>query len=595
MTSSMEQVGSAIVTVAVEVASLPEAGHDTGSPRFLLDGPQMLLLGPGEPEETEQEFLEKTGAVLGSVSRGYSVSVLIRGREAKQLDLVPQLLATLFEEIQPPGASEPSLKTLSLVQLTSSGRGQDLLLPGTRDLTLLDVYPLGLVVEGVSEAEILDSKSASQLYLKAMEGLDRACSLLTVTMSCLGPSPLKRPWARGLWRGSLRVLQLPEAQDCPLLLALAGKASEAHMGSLPWIVTRLLFGNNYSSLLLHWDPQATPLSLLLAALSGAAGARDPGQLKQVSPTLWDASEEIQARRAAIQDLRCRLSGSVLQESQLTQLSLVLRELKVLKNQSRYWEMRLLKGARVSAAGLLQLQVLELEEAFSPVFQKHPQAGISETLPLGKKPSLTAAPRNHPVAGSKKQAKLDLFLYYLLSLLDCRSDFIAQEFTAYSAESPKSRAPNVALQFRLAWAHRQLLQEHHRFQIQEKLSCLAHYVSANTCVLSQVSDQSAESSSWWQDHAALVLQVEALKVQRDAAERDLEALYEQHVQGARAQTCHMLQVFQACRGLWKKQADARELHHRILLAGVLQDAVSLATQNQQLQVQNKQLRQGEDYE
>ncbi|XP_078005318.1 uncharacterized protein LOC110220945 [Phascolarctos cinereus] len=530
-------------------------------------------------QEAKQEFLENIRAVLGSVSRGYSVSVLIRGREAQQLDQVPQLLAMLFEEIQPPGASEPSLRTLSLVQLNSSGRGRDLLLPGTSDLSLLDVYPLEIlssvqlscsghvfpffprVVEGVSEAEVLDSKSSCQLYLKAMEGLDSTSSLLTVTISCLGPSTIKRPWARGMWRGSLRVLQLPEARDCPLLLALAGKASKAQMGSLPWIVTRLLFGNSYSSLLLHLDPQATPLNLLLASLSGATGARDPAQLKQVSPTLWDASEEIQARRAAVQDLRSGLSGTVLQESQLTQLSLVLRELKVLKNQSRYWETRLLKGAGASAPRLLNLQVPELEEAFFPVFQKHPQARTSETLGLGRKPHLPAAPRNYPLGASKKQAKLHL-------------------------------ASDVALQFMLARAHRQLLQEHHQSQIQEQLSCLG---KNKETAADQAPDLSAECPSWWQDHTALVLQLEALRVERDAAERDLEALYELHVQGARAQTCHMLQVFRACRRLWKEQAAAREFHHRVLLAGVLQDAVSLAAQNQQLQLQNKKLRQGEDYE
>ncbi|XP_074068929.1 uncharacterized protein LOC141506251 isoform X2 [Macrotis lagotis] len=461
-----EQVGAATVTVVVQLASLPEAGHDTCGPRFLLDGPKMLLLdsrdpetpehrftfdrvlGPEHAQEAEQEFLENIQAVLGSVSRGYNVSVLIRGREAKELDLVPQLLAMLFEEIQPQGASKGSLLTLSLVQLSSLGRGRDLLLPGPSNLTFLDVYPLGLVVEGASETEIFDSKSGCQLYLKAMEGLDRDCSLLTVTVSCLGPSTLKRPWSRCIWRGSLRVLQLPEAPDCPLLLALAGRTSKAHMGSLPWIVTRLLSGNSYSSLLLHLDPQATPLSLLLASLSGAEGARDPAQVNHVSPILWDASEEIQAKRATIQNLRSGLSGTVLQESQLTQMSLVLRELKVLKNQSRYWETRLLKGARSSAPGL-----------------------------------------------------------------------------------PNQQAHDVALQFMLARTQRQLLREHHRSQIQEKLICL---------------------------------------------EQDKEIVTEQ--------------VFRACRGLWKEQAAAREFHHRILLTGVLQDAISLATQNQQLQVQNKQLQQ-----
>lgn len=35
----------------------------------------------------------------------------------------------------------------------------------------------------------------------------------------------------------------------------------------------------------------------------------------------------------------------------------------------------------------------------------------------------------------------------------------------------------------------------------------------------------------------------------------------------------------------------EHHHRSLLAGVLQDTIDLAAQNQELQAQNQQLRQG----
>lgn len=35
----------------------------------------------------------------------------------------------------------------------------------------------------------------------------------------------------------------------------------------------------------------------------------------------------------------------------------------------------------------------------------------------------------------------------------------------------------------------------------------------------------------------------------------------------------------------------EHHHRSLLAGILQDTLQLATQNQELQAQNQQLQQG----
>ena len=48
----------------------------------------------------------------------------------------------------------------------------------------------------------------------------------------------------------------PSGRDCPLLQVLAGTAvGEKMEGSLPWIVLWLLEGNNYSSLLLHLDPQ----------------------------------------------------------------------------------------------------------------------------------------------------------------------------------------------------------------------------------------------------------------------------------------------------------------------------------------------------
>lgn len=48
----------------------------------------------------------------------------------------------------------------------------------------------------------------------------------------------------------------PSGRDCPLLQVLAGKVvGEEVEGSLPWIVSCLLEGNNYSGLLLRLDPQ----------------------------------------------------------------------------------------------------------------------------------------------------------------------------------------------------------------------------------------------------------------------------------------------------------------------------------------------------
>lgn len=139
------------------------------------------------------------------------MALLLRGRETETPRLVPQLLQMLFEEAQPHRGPDPVLVTLSLVQLSPSGRTQDLLSPGTENLSVLNVSPLGLVVEDASEVEVSDSRAASELYLQAAGDERRACSLLTVTMSCPGPDPPEGPGTQGMWRGALRILQLPRA------------------------------------------------------------------------------------------------------------------------------------------------------------------------------------------------------------------------------------------------------------------------------------------------------------------------------------------------------------------------------------------------
>ncbi|KAL6083413.1 hypothetical protein STEG23_013161 [Scotinomys teguina] len=135
-----------------------------------------------------------------------------------------QVLKMLFEEALPLCSSGPVLSTLGLVQISPSGQTWDLLSPCLEDLSVLDVAPLGLVVKDASEVEVSDAQAASELYLKAA--------------------------------GS-------ESRDCPLVRVLAGEAAgEEVEGSLPWIVSWLLEGNTYTSLLLRLDPQ------------GEAGRRD---------------------------------------------------------------------------------------------------------------------------------------------------------------------------------------------------------------------------------------------------------------------------------------------------------------------------------
>ncbi|KAM4875267.1 uncharacterized protein RHO17_007712 [Thomomys bottae] len=483
--------------------------------------------------------------MLASVGRGYSAALLLRGWEAEAPQLVPQLLQVLFEE------AVPLLSTLSLVQVSPSGRTQDLLSPGPEDLSVLDVAPLGLVVEGASEVEVSDSRAASELYLKAADGESRGCSLFTLTMSCPESDPPEGPGTQRVWRGTLRILQLPEARDCPLLHALAGElAGEEMEGSLLWIVSWLLEGNHSSGLLLRLNTQGCPLNLLQAALLGASRRRM--QVREVQPTLWDAVEEARTRRANLKTLRLGLLGDTLTCSGLNQLGRALQELQMIKTWSQWLRNQVPKATRDESA-----EHLETHVEGRPL--KYFKQGRQHLSPL------SVAGRIAPPLGS---------------LLHLKPPF-------RDSKEQAKQTPDVALQFFLAKVRRQRLLKQHQILIQEELKHLEQERVAGEEVKGPVTEEACEERQrWHQEQTVLRHQVEFLKAERDAAEQDLEALYDLHVQATRAQTCHMLQVFQAWRGLWEEKATTTECHYRSLLTSVLQDAIDMASQNEELQVQNQ---------
>ncbi|KAJ8777290.1 hypothetical protein J1605_014673 [Eschrichtius robustus] len=562
------------LTVVVEVEQRRRSGpEETCCPTLLLEGPKSIrlyqrgilesqeqcitfdrVLGSDAPQEADQELLARVQCMLGSVGQGYSVALLLRGRETEAPRLVPQLLQMLFEAL-PLRGSDAVLSTLSLVQLSTSGRTRDLLAPGTENLSVLDVAPLGLVVENASEVEVSDSRAASELYLQAAGGEGSACSLLTVTMSCHGLTLLRGLGPRACGEEPCGSCSSQEpCKDCPLLQVLAGKVvGEEVEGSLPWIVSCLLEGNNYSGLLLRLDPQGSSLSLLQAALLGAAGRRM--KVRQVRPTLWDAVEEARARRAGLKSLRSGLLGDALTDSGLSQLGRALRELQVVKAWSQRSGSWMLKAVKTEAMGLPEpQQVTDSTASPSPGLQEEPQVA-GRTASIG--PDLH---QMHPLREPEEQAQ---------------------------------QAPDVALQFFLAQAQRQRLREQHQIWIQEELKHLEQEeeVVAGDQVKDLVAEEvSEERQRWHREWTGLRLQLEALQVERDTAEQDLTALYDLHVQAARAWTWHTLQVFRAWRGLWEEQATAAEHRYRSLLAGILQDTINLATQNQELQAQSQRLQQ-----
>ncbi|XP_040830151.1 uncharacterized protein LOC121152245 [Ochotona curzoniae] len=523
-----------MLTVVVQVELGSESGPEACTPTLLLEGPRSLhLLQPGTPETqlAWQELLAQVQPLLGSVGQGYSVALLLQGQEAQAPQLVPQLLQMLFEEVQALSHSDTMLSMLSLVQLSPHGMAQDLLSLAEENLSVLNVAPLGLVVEGAKEVEVTDSRAASELYLQATGA---------------------------------------EGRDCPLLQVLAGEVTgEEEEGSLPWTVSWLLEGNNYSGVLLHLDPQGISLTLLQAALSGALERRM--QAKQVRPTLWDAVEEARARRAGLKTLRLSLLGDTLTNSGLGQLGRALRELQVCMvghggtrggshSQSRY-----------------EFSFHRTKENHSSVFSTEDNA--APTVQTGVVFSCVV-----------------IILFPLAARTASLGSRLQPKHPSGNTEEQDQQAPDVALQFSLAQAQRQRLREQHHIWIREKLKHLETLEEVaeeqNKGLVPE--DQACEArTKWHRERTVLRLQLEALQEERDRAEQDLAALYDLHVQAARARTCHMLQVFRAWQELWEEQARTTEHCHRNLLADILQDTINLATQNQELQAQNWQLQHGAD--
>ncbi|XP_052597893.1 uncharacterized protein LOC128112700 isoform X1 [Peromyscus californicus insignis] len=292
------------------------------------------------------------------------------------------------------------------------------------------------------------------------------------------------------------------------------------------------------------------LSLLQAALSGASEKRV--QAKEVRPTLWNAVEEMRARRATLKTLRLGLLGDTLTDGGLNQLRRTLWELQVVK--ARGPRSHAPKGARAETVGLPEPQVKGKPPTYSVQgrhFAHLSEAGRREFLGSGLH-------QKHALRHSEEQAR---------------------------------QAPDVALQFSLAQARRQRLREEHQIWIQEELKHLEHQEEvACKHIKGLVAEAREERERPWKEQTVLRLQVEALQAERDMAEHDLVTLYDLYVQATRAQTCHLLQVFQAWQRLWEEKAVATEHHHRSLLAGVLRDSIDLALKTQELQARNQQLEQ-----
>ncbi|XP_050819512.1 uncharacterized protein LOC127055960 [Gopherus flavomarginatus] len=596
-------------------------------------------------------FLELVRPLLAMVPLGYSVSLLLWEAHCtgtkpqpqgtgQHHSIIQQVIETVFQDPKLPGDGREQLQTVSFVQLCADGNAWDLLSPRNQALHVLDVPPLGLMVEGASEIVVSNSTAAYSFYVRGLEdspALSQGCSqqsqleqdeamcasLFTLTME-------QELEGCRHQRSAVRILEFPRgARPCveplsPLLQALAPGELPDDAGFLLWILKRVLEGNNFTFLLLCLTLPDASGEEILSALSLAEQVR--GLAKKVSPTHWDPAKAAWRQRAKIRELRAQLlssSSRTVQESVISQLRRVLRDLQVLKNQS--WEKK-----------------KEMSEAFEGSGSHHPETKGQIPLWPGRDDQLTNQvltdmlrsqeflDRGNPKPDGDVPDPPPSFPAEFVPLCNDKggeaatSSFrwfgrIPPSMGAVTGEKPlqsgasrtqeptgtasvtgtvgswaSQQHPALELQFAVAKARRQRLREQHQQLIQQEQLKLEEELAGNQ----ELPPAQRDAWCWPKEKAVLALQLEALQREWAEAEKDLEALYQQHRLEAEAQKQHVLQVtgaklpfsmcpvFRAYRGLSEEQTDALDRRYRKLLQEALQDAISLSAQNQQLRAHSQ---------
>ncbi|XP_077166604.1 uncharacterized protein LOC143823825 isoform X2 [Paroedura picta] len=517
-------------------------------------------------------------------------------------------------------------------KIYTNGKVQDLLKPGSQGLQIVDLPPLGLVVEKAAEMVVDDSQMATDFYLQGVlhsqeylqQELEKQLktlfgTLLTVTLE-------QRAEGQSLRRATLRIFEFAGEDELssaerfsPLLSACSAGALPAEVDFLSWVLKQLLTGNALTFALFNLtlpgtqekdirtnnmhvtenqekNPKHEAGSVL--QLTEASGREVLSTLwlaeqvksvsKRVAPTCWHPAREAQKRRAAIGELRDQLffSGHLEHDSRLSQLGQMLKELQVLKSQS--WKEKKETSAaceRIIRSCPDAKGQIASDKDSRVALRNHlgshlPQADTQQET---KRSDLSATEDGRITTGGAGQATA-----HQEAAAEEKPSKVGAHDSKGLKEASEASSPSWAAQqdinvrFSLAKAKRQCLQEEHRLLIQQQFLRTEEKLAGQE----KLPPEQQEALHWQKEKSLLTLRLEALQKEQAEAERDLEELYQEHLREAEAQKHHILQVFQAYKGHAEEQLEALERRYRKLLQASLQDAITLSAQNERLRAQGQ---------
>ncbi|XP_056372687.1 chromosome-associated kinesin KIF4A isoform X2 [Hyla sarda] len=565
-----------------------KADSETKEYHFTFDGIFNFTSGQ------DKLFFELIQSMLNTVTSGYSTSILLHGcrnhgmdflhgNDKNQFGFIYQVLEQVFQGVHS-FSNEECLVTAAFMQFNPDGKAMDLLNPSNEDLAAVYISALGAPIDGSSEIIITSPEDAYCLYCCGRERLEdqNYTTLLKLTVerseNGIDTGPMYVRSTVRIFQLSEKSLQASENITWPLLQVL--EKTERNEKLLPILLKDALEGNSLTILLTCLNIEELSGKEIFSALSVADRVR--GISKKVSATRWDPEETSRKLRGQIKELRSELlSDNALEESSVRQLAEAVKELQMVKKQS--WKVKREVSKQFGEKNRCQHEECQNCQCYQKSEMSEPVT--ADQCPHQRLINLINQSRQQQLnddyeANGKGETDLNQSTKNCDWTLEENSKYSSRDACIQDTTSNKrilSDCLGMEMEFLMAQARREWLKEQHRALIHMEIIGLEQDKETH-----EISAVEQEVQNLEKEKSVMVLQLEALRRERNEAEKDLDLLCHFYKEEAQAHKQHILQIFHAYRGLLEEQMDAQEHRYRKLLEETIHDAVQLSARNQELE-------------